>query len=222
VTHPSRSVVERASWRPVYVLSDVARYAGLHRSTARYWLRLIPGRELPPAASQGLCFLDLVSMLVMRELRKLGLKPDRVRHAEQYLTELFGPYPFARRALWTDGAHVFFDPDSPLRRAVADLVSADRGGQRAMMEVISPFLRTITYRDGGIAVAWRPRPTVELDPLKQIGQPCVRGTRVTTRAVYLLYKAGDSQDTIIRSFDISPVDVEAAIEWEQSLLQKAA
>ncbi len=224
MTDLSHSVAERAPWRPVYLLSELARYARLHPSTARYWVRLIPGRELPPATGQGLCFLDLVSVLVIRQLKELGVKPSRVRRAEQYLTGLFGPYPFARRVLWTDGAHVFFDLDSPLRHALADsaLASADRGGQRAIMQLVRPFLRTITYKGDGIAVAWRPNPAVELDPLRRIGQPCVRGTRVTTRAVYLLHEAGDSQTTIMRSFGISADDVNSVIEWERSLLQNAA
>lgn len=209
---------------PIYLVSDVARYVHLHYQTARSWIALIPGREvrLPPAA--GLNFLDLVSILIIRSLRDIGVNPRRIRRAEEYLTHHYGPYPLAKRNIWTNGYHVFFDPDSPLREEVPQqfLIAADSGGQQAFVHLLHQYLRRISYSEEGLAIRWSPKDRVELDPSKQFGQPCIKGSRVLTQSIYLLHTAGDSNETIMNAFLLSAEDVREAIDWEESLIKKAA
>jgi uncharacterized protein (DUF433 family) len=211
---------------PIYLLSDVARYARLRPSTARYWLLSIPGREPSRPPGEGLSFLDLVSLLIMRELRRMGVSSRAVGRAEAYLTGELGAYPFARGVIWTDGAHVLFNPQGPLVTDVPDyeLTSADKWGQLAFVEAIRQYLHYVKYSEDeeAIAVAWYPNDGVELNPRRQFGQPCVRGTRVATRALYLLHSAGDTDDTIANSSGISQADLGAAFQWERELLQKVA
>ena len=209
---------------PIYLLADVARYASLHPSTARNWVRWIPGRETEAIPSPGLSFLDLISILIMRELRRFGVRPSRVRRAENYLTRTLGSYPFARHVIWTDGGHVLFNPESPLKDELpaSALVSADMEGQQAFVQLIRQYLHSISYSKEGIAIAWYPNDRVELDPSKQFGQPRVKGTRVVTRAVYLMQKAGDARKTIMGSFGISAEDTRAAVEWETALQEATA
>lgn len=209
---------------PIYLVTDVARYAKLPVSTTRYWVGLIPGRAQQMAGLQGLNFLDLVSILVMRELRRTGVRPSRVREAERYLTEYLGPYPFAHASIWTDGDHVLFNPASPLRQKLPEdhLVTADMQGQQAFVTLIHQYLRMIDYNAQNLAMAWRPVKGIRLDPLMQFGQPCLTSTRITTQAVFSLYRAGDHPRMIGKSYGISLEDVESAIQWEESLLQRAA
>jgi uncharacterized protein (DUF433 family) len=201
----------------IYLFSEVARYTRLRPSTARYSHRRL---------GDGLSFLDLVSLLIMRELRRSGVSSRAVRHAESYLTSELGPYPFARGVMWTDGAHVLFNPDSPLSAEMPNyqLTSADKSGQRAFVEALRQYLHSIRYSDDdqGVAVAWYPNERVELNPSRQFGQPCLRGTRISTRALYLLHTAGDADETLVNSFGISRVDLAAALRWEKDLLQKVA
>jgi len=209
---------------PIYQLADVARYAGVHPSTTRYWVRWIPGRVIEAVPSPGLSFLDLVSILIMRELRNFGVKPSRIRRAEDYLTRRLGPYPLARHVIWTDGGHVLFDPESPLREELPEsvLVSADLEGQQAFVQLIRTYLHSISYSEEGIAIAWYPNDRVKLDPSVQFGQPCVRDTRVVTRAIYLMHRAGDTTETIMTSFAVLVEDIHAALEWETGLEQAVA
>jgi len=213
-----------SSYEPLYLLGDIARYASIHPSTARSWVRLIPGRSAPYAPPTGLSFLDLVSILVIRELRDIGVKPRRIRIAEKYLTERLGPYPFAHNTIWSDGHHVLFDPESPLRTEVPQeyLESADKRGQGAFVSLLREDLHRVIYNEQGIAVAWEPMGAVELDPSLQFGQPRVKGTRVLTQTVQRMHMAGDSIETISLVLRLPQRDVHEAIEWERRLLARAA
>ena len=208
---------------PIYLLADAARYVRLNPSTARRWARHIPSRP-PQHAAGALSFLDLISLQVMHELRRLGVKTTYVKRAEKHLTERLGEYPLARHTIWTDGVHVFFDPDSPLRCELPEyaLESADLGGQRALVRLVHTYLRKVTYDERGFAIAWSPKERIMLHSARQFGQPCVQGTRITTEAIYSFYKGGDNVELIGESFGIPASDVLAAIDWEVSLLAAAA
>jgi uncharacterized protein (DUF433 family) len=125
---------------------------------------------------------------------------------------------------WTDGAHVLFDPHEPgsTRIEESTLLSAGKLGQQACVELVRTYLQSIEYGSRGTAIAWYPTDRVELNPLRQFGRPCVRGTRVATRAVYLMSKAGDSHARIADTFDIALRQVIAALAWEEGLLKKVA
>jgi uncharacterized protein (DUF433 family) len=208
---------------PIYLVSDVARFVRLPYQTAYSWVKLIPGRqpELPPSA--GLNFLDLISILVIGKLEDIGVNPRRIRRAEKFLLDRYGPYPFSQRVIWTDGKHVFFAPDSPLREEVPEkfLISANSGGQQAFVHLLQQYLQRVEYGKQGLAIRWTPTNKVELDPSRQFGQPCVRNTRVLTESIYSLHVAGDTEQTIIRAYDLSREEVRAALAWEKSL-RKAA
>lgn len=208
---------------PVYIVADVARYTQLRAGTARNWIQWIPGRVSIGEISLGLSFLDLVSLLVMRQLRHLGISPQRIKLAEAYLTGRLGPYPLARNVVWTDGGHILFNPQSPLALEVPKeaLESADLWGQRAFVQIIHQYLHRITYSEEGLAISWSPVDRVELSPSRQFGQPCVEGTRVRTHSIYLFHKAGEPVDAIAVSLAISPKDVEAALRWEIRLEELA-
>ena len=217
-------ILEVATHRsPIYLVADVARFVRLPYQTARSWVTLIPGRkpELPPGA--GLNFLDLISILVIRKLKDIGVNPRRIRRAEEYLMDLYGPYPFSQRVIWTDGYHVFLAPDSPLREEVPErfLISANSGGQQAFVDLLQQYLHRVEYGAEGLAVRWTPMDRVELDPSRQFGQPCIKNTRVLTESIYSLYAAGDAEQTIMRAYDLSSEDVSEALAWEEGL-RKAA
>jgi uncharacterized protein (DUF433 family) len=135
----------------------------------------------------------------------------------------YGLYPFSQRVIWTDGKHVFFAPDSPLREEVPEkfLVSANSGGQQAFVHLLQQYLQRVEYGDEGLAIRWRPTNRVELDPSRQFGQPCIKNTRVLTDTVYSLHAAGDSEQTIMNAYDLSRQDVREALAWERQLRRAA-
>ena len=93
------------------------------------------------------------------------------------------------------------------------------------MQLLRAYLRKITYNEKGIAVCWYPDPKelIKVDPAIQWGQPCIRGTRVQTRAIYYyVRKAGDTTEAVADSFRVSVKDVQAAVEWENGMERKVA
>lgn len=214
----------KRSITPVYTVSEIAHYIHVHPLTARSWVRRISGRETELEASSGVSFFDLISAFVIRQLRMMGLSLQRIRRAERYLTEWCGPYPFAHTVTWTDGAHVLFDPFDPTAQGLPDshLLSADELGQQASVEILRQYLRRIEYSPRGIAVAWHPTDAVELNPRRQLGQPCVTGTRIPTRALSLMYKAGEPPEDLASLFDIPRRAVVGALRWEAEVRAKAA
>ena len=68
-----------------------------------------------------------------------------------------------------------------------------------------------------VARSWSPQPGVVLDPAVQFGEPCIRDTRIPTRAVWSLVRGGDSQDLVARAYGITQGELTAALEMgEQS------
>jgi uncharacterized protein (DUF433 family) len=58
---------------------------------------------------------------------------------------------------------------------------------------------------------------VLLDPEIQFGQSCVKGTRIPTKTIWSMNKAGDSIEFIAEEYWLSGDEVEAAIAWENDL-----
>lgn len=209
---------------PIYPLSDAARYLGFSHQRTRYWLGLVPGRTATPGMENTASFLALVSMLVMKALRDIGITAKKIHLANAYLHRQLGPYPLARAHIWTDGAHILFSRESPLSlEQPRDLESADMGGQRAFVKILEIYLHRVEYdQQKRWVAAWFPRACIRLDPRIQFGEPCIEGTRVRTSALYSGHRAGESIAGLAGAFGVSEDAVEQAIRWESELHRKAA
>ena len=167
----------------------------------------VPGREIL------VTFEDLVSLRIIAALRAAGVSFPRIYAAEEYLRRATeSPRPFATEVLWTDRSEVFASLKS-------HLVSASRAGQLAM-EIMQAYLipvHGLSFGEKGRAISWEPVDRVELAPSIQFGAPCVKGTRIPTRAIWNSRLGGDSIAHLADSYGLAEDDLTAAVQWEERL-----
>ena len=175
-------------------------------------LRKVSGKELI------ISFEDLVSMRVIGILRSLGLSWPKIHRSEKWLREKTGyQRPFAIERIWTETVEIFAE----LNRDA--FIATTRHGQLALPELLGQYLQPVedmTFRShNGVRVAatWFPHEDILLDPYIQFGEPCVRGTRMRTRIIAQMIRAGDSQLYISRAFQLTETQILHALEWENRL-----
>jgi uncharacterized protein (DUF433 family) len=177
------------------------------------WLAdvLNPVRRQPRRPDHS--FSDLVSLFVVRELRRHGVQPRTIREAELYLRKRWNTdRPFVSDRIQTDGHDVYVDGN----RITGQLEQASkRTGQQVMLDVVRDFLKDVRYHDGQ-AQLWIPAPRVVLDPAVRFGEPVVAGTRVPTSAVADVARARDVE-TAAERFRISSDQAVAALAFERLL-----
>ena len=187
-------------------ISSRALIRWIHKGLSLRELQNIPGRDLL------ITFEDVVSMRVITALRAAGVSFPKIYTAERWLRQYTGhDRPFAVEAIWTERTEVFTE----FKRM---LIAASRAGQLALdlfQDYIIP-ISGLTFVDD-VATTWEPSTGVLLNPEIQFGSPCIKGTRVPTRTVWGMVRAGDSKEYVARSFNITERDIEAATEWEDAL-----
>lgn len=205
----------------LYTLPETALLLGRHVNTVRSWVQ----KGLAPAPvhlafgdTTILSFHDLISLMVVRWLTDEGVHLSRVRQAETYLRTEWGRLrPFATEHVRTDGRDVFVALES------SGYTAANRWGQEGFAGLLRDTLRDVSYgARNELATAWSPHTHVSLRPDIQFGQPCIVGTRVTTRTVAELVAAGDGIEFVADSYSIDSDKVEAALDFEEGLTAKAA
>jgi len=162
-------------------------------------------------------FHDLVSLFVVEELVAFGVKPKAIKTAEAHLRDRYDmARPFASFRLRTDGVNVLYEA-SPLVRD--QLTAANRGGQEVAVPIIEAALRDVIF-EHSVAVRWEPAADIELDPAVQLGEPRIKGTRITTVQLAELAKR-QPLDEIARWYDLSLQAVRHAVNFEERLVSAA-
>ncbi|MFY9345774.1 MAG: DUF433 domain-containing protein [Planctomycetota bacterium] len=209
---------------PNYTAQDAARYTRLPYSTVLYWARGRDGRPPVIRAKDGLSFLNLVEIHMLGVFRRFhGVTLQKLRKvvvglAKRYPNER---HPLATRKFWTDGKSVFTEE-------IGKLVSLDQPGQLALPRVVECYAARVQW-DGSAPRRLFPfttRPEMErlepeprsvvIDPRVAFGRPVVAGTRITTRALYERFEAGESMAALATDYDIEQRQVEDAIRCEQA------
>lgn len=183
---------------------------------ALYWLTNALNPVEHQAKQPDYSFSDLISLFVVRELRRRGVPSSEIAKAERYGRRRFRvDRPFVRHDVATDGCDVCFetDRDSMTPHSVE---SANREGQRAMVGPIRDQLRSVRYTEGdhGLAYEWAPMDGVVLDPTIQFGAPVIAGTRVLTDdAADIAEELGP--DATAERLSIKLADLRAAIKFQR-------
>jgi uncharacterized protein (DUF433 family) len=159
-------------------------------------------------------FTDLVRLRMIVLLRSRGIPHAAIHRAEETARQLtHSPEPFVTEELWTSSTGIFL-------RFRDSLVAASKGPQTMMKfmdEYFTPVYHGLTFGPDDIADSWRPTAGVLIDPKVQFGAPCIEGTRIPTEAVWSLYQAGDSVETLAEMYRVQQREIEAAIAWETTL-----
>jgi len=165
-----------------------------------------PGREMV------LSFEDLVSLRVIAAMRAAGVPWRAIHLAEQWLRKATSyPRPFAREELWTSKSDVF-------SKFKGMLVSASQHGQLAMESIVDYLIPVAGLSfENHIARTWAPRDLILIDPKVQFGEACIKGTRIPASSVASMVNSGDSRASVMRAYQLSQDELEAALDWAESV-----
>lgn len=198
-----------------YDLASASHLLGIGERTLVRWAHATAS-GLPPLVEPGLgwayTFHDLLSLGLVAVFHQRKISPTNIRRTHEYLKQSEGlARPFARRDVVERIQTV---PGSVL---IDDGIDASRGGQLVLLPTLERYLQPIDYGDDLLARLWRPHDRVLLDPLVQVGQPCVSGTRVTTEALADRHRQGEGLRLIADDLQVEVGDVRRAIEFERRL-----
>lgn len=208
---------------PRYHYAEADRLAGVSRGTSRRWLEghtyrgsegalmvrpLVMVREGTPRA---VSFIDLVEIAAVGRLRERGFSLRQIREiAENCRTHLGVERPFPALRFKVAGGDAFVDHPENLPEM------GRRRGQLAWTEVLEPFLQDLDY-SFDVASRWWPMGRgcpVVIDPEYGFGLPVVAGSGVRTEILLERFQAGDLSQQIAEDFNLDPVEVERALQFE--------
>lgn len=192
----------------VYDLVDVARLIRRQPETVARWTQGERSlHTVPPSA--WFCFLDVISLYVISELRKRCIPLRDIRRGGEYLADkLDTRHPFAHQRLATVGGAFFGE--------LGNWYDLGKRGQGTFEIMIEKVLNPIEYGLDDLAAIWRPTEGVWVNPLIQAGSPCIDGTRVPTRVVAGMAAAGEPTEDIAHDFALEIPQVEAALAYERA------
>ncbi|MDX6650592.1 MAG: hypothetical protein QOJ97_2543 [Solirubrobacteraceae bacterium] len=212
-----RESTRRALGAGFYGLADLRLFlaiSGKRQDAERAlpWLTraLNPVSHRPKSADYS--FSDLISLFVVRELRKKGVRASDIRTAESYLRKKWKTdRPFVSDEIQTDGRRVFVEDEV----ISGQIESADLEGQQVMREMVKDRLSSVHYNEGAAAY-WTPMQKVLVDPRVQFGEPVIAGTRIPTGAVADIARRGGLEGAADQlGVDLSAA--RAAISFENKL-----
>lgn len=215
-------IIPQEFLRPLYSFSEADHLAGATPGTTRRWIKgysyVRSGKKVvrPPVTPRdesaiAASFYDLLEVVVIGRFKANGLSLGAVRQMVidcQEMLEL--PRPLVQLRFKTDGKEVFVDGGNTL------LGLGRRKRELAWNEVLRPFLEELDYSEGWAARWWplgRDR-SIVIDPDYGFGQPVVSGSGVRTEIVLERVRAGDSFEVIAEDFNLEPLEVERAIQYE--------
>ena len=209
-------------YQPLYSLVEVSRYAHIRPATLREWTRSDGGLLVPAGRGTApLSFINLIESHILRALRRTHKVPmHRIRKAVDWLKgHRHTEHPLAEVDLETDGYDIFL-------REAGFPVSASRGGQGGIPDILCKYLERIEWDPKHIPVRFFPIPYetspkwVVMDPGIVYGRPTIKDTRITTVMVFERYSGGESLKEIAADYDLDVPLVEEALRCE--IEQRAA
>jgi uncharacterized protein (DUF433 family) len=210
--------------RGIYDSVEIARLIHRHPETVARWCSGRNRSDQIVRPHKGVfTFLDLISLYVVSELVARNVKRiDIIRGRDFISSRLDTQYPFAHQRLATVGSSFFahldeFDLDTPPKGEHKSWVDAGLHGQMAFEDVIQPLIRPIEYGTDELAAIWRPYRHVWINPEVQAGAPCIDGTRVPTRMIWDLVRAGQPQSELTEDYLVSRSSIKDAVAYEVSL-----
>lgn len=217
----------------IYSVPDAAKLTGVPSAAIRRWLwgyrynyrgearesRPLWDPELPDVdSSHALGFRDLIEILFVQAFKEQGVSLRTIRRAiEQAETLLGEDYPLSSLKFKTDGRSILADVVEPEeKRLVFDLVT----GQYLLENVFDRLREGLDYSQLEGLLRWWPigrEREVVVDPKRSFGQPIVANEGVPTEVLASAYQAEQSVDAVATWYDVTPLAVNDALEFERAL-----
>lgn len=219
--------VQTALGQGIYTIGEAARLVGITPRRAAAWFRGWHGAGTPVLghtdyADWGhpelVSFPDLVDVVVVAELRRLGVPMPKIRKAYIAISNYFGraPHPFARRDLLTDSnGDVFL---YVARHDGIDELVEVVSRQRAFPKLLMRYLTRINYDPAsGLARRMRLTDEIVIDADRRYGKPIVDSVTMPTAILARAFVAheGDAESAA-DWHNVAPEDVLAAVAFERN------
>jgi uncharacterized protein (DUF433 family) len=218
---------------PLYSIAEAARYSRTKAPTLRRWVLGYEGRDgatypplilLPeerPAGEPALSWENLVEAALFSHWRSKRLSLQKLRRAHERAMVHFGPHPFARHDVYTDGLDLFVEADREIEdeghRPILTVVSGN--AELVLAEAITSSLTRFDWqRQSEAPYQWRPvegHDVVRLNPEIDFGQPGVK--RIRTETLFSRWMAPESYADLAEDFGLEVSEVEHAIRYEVTL-----
>lgn len=203
----------------IYTVREAGRLAHIPHATVERWTEMGLGatphrRETGRAAL--VTFDDLISLFTVRELRRANVPIDEIKRAEETLSRMWSvekPFAFGR-------IRTGYQAIVTVLREGERAVAVGAGIQEILTELVERDLLDVTFDATERAREWKAAEYVLIAPTRQLGQPCVQGTRVTTRTVYQFISGGETFEELSDDLDIPPEKLQAAYDFEESLAKR--
>ena len=204
----------------VYSIGETTRIVGRNgfpksRAAIRSWLRILRPQGTHVDGTGCVSFHELISLEALRLLSQhaMPLRDSRAMHARVRDLLEVDDYPFARRRFLVNDGDVHVKARLPTGHADgSDMDQAPWGPIKPILE----FSQDLHYWDD-LPSRWMIAPGVQIDPLRQWGDPCIIGTRINTEVVYGMVTAGDFPEDVASDYRISIEAVRNAVAFEQKL-----
>ena len=219
--------------RGLYSLREAHRLTGvpikrIRRWTSGYYFRYRDGRHFSPpvvetsvpgeVGGSAIDFADLLEVRFLNAFREYGVSWKAIRIVSQRARELLGVHhPFSSRRFSTDGRTILAEFVTETGDEVLlDLVR----NQYEFRRIISKYmLGEIEFDDSDHATRWWPIPDsrcIVIDPQRAFGAPVVSTEGVPTRILAAAVHAEDSIELVATLYEVDPVSVAVAVEYEFS------
>lgn len=213
---------------PLYTQREAAELVGVPTSTLRNWAHGYSYKTLDgtrrvsdpmvttvgPRRGPVVPFVGLGEAYVLAAFRRTGVPMQRIRPAIQWLEQHIGlRAALTSERLMTDGAELlweFASAESDAREPVGNLVVI-RNQQVVFRDVVSQYLRTISYREGRVGAIrlQRYQADVVVDPRLNFGQPTLAARGVRVRDVIDRLAAGEAAPEVAEDYGLDLRDVRA-------------
>ncbi len=208
----------------IYTIPDVAAILGLPQAKVRRWLHEYWnqqfGKPNQTIFSDGegkelvTNFLTVIEFFTFYQLREEGISAQKIVKAHHVLEKVLNTkYPFAKSQILTDGKQVLFSGE------VGEIIKADDSLQITIKEVFEPFCKKVDFNKDHLAARFFPMGkdnSVIIDPKRQFGQPVIADTNILTETIYGLFRGGESIDVIVKLYDLTPKQVDDAINYHRN------
>jgi uncharacterized protein (DUF433 family) len=199
---------------------DYTLKTGERRGERRRAKPLVPTR--PDGPRLALNFMDFVEALYVRNFFEAGVSMRRVRLIHEEAEEEFKTaWPFARERFETEGRSIFRRFVEAGKQRLVDRYS----NQLVEKKVFDPLMHHFDFDPTKAAARYWPlgrEKPVFLDPHFSFGEAVVSKAFVPTRVVVQALGAGDSKSAVASWYGITRVELDAAIEYEESIRRPAA
>ena len=216
-------VATRTSSGGFYSVRDVARLSEIPLRTLYDWQQkgiIAPALEVEGEngrVEEGYTYAQLTIIRIIRSVRDRRLDFAAAAVALDHLYDRLGAPTkgWAGERVYVVGSRIYADrPDE------WEITAATEGGQKLEVRLFGDYFDELREIHAGESILVPPefRKHVHIDPDVMGGEPVVKGTRVPTRLLASLSRAGNSVAELVRAYRIKSREfVESAIAYEKRL-----